>query len=404
MNGMKRSKTIFSCFCSLIACPPETSGWLRSPRDRSVHQILFGAIFGLSLCVLPSSYGDESIDQTEAPYFWVPSMEEGGDPLPLKSTKVDIVIEGLLASVTVRQVYRNEGSVPLEASYVFPGSTRAAVSGLRFVVGDRTIEAKIQEKEQAKKTYETAKAEGKRTVLLEQHRPNVFQMKVANILPSDEVAVELVYTESLLRENGDYEFVFPTVVGPRYAGDPEAKSSTEEEWISSPYFATDQSEEISIPQFSLDLELVQGQGIQRAFSPSHELSVEFSDPRTARLSLENDGERNDNRDFILRYTLADEEPEVGVLITKTEDGGYFLVNLEPPARKPTRVAVPREYLFLLDVSGSMHGFPLDVSKKVMAGLIEGLVEGDSFNIITFAGASDVYSENGSIRIDSGTAH
>src|SRR6185312_10619393 len=99
----------------------------------------------------------------------------------------------------------------------------------------RTIEAKIQERGQARAAYAQAKAEGRTASLLEQQRPNVFQMNVANILPGDEVKVELDYTELLAPEEGVYSFVYPTVVGPRYAGIPGTASSTGEAWVANPY-------------------------------------------------------------------------------------------------------------------------------------------------------------------------
>ena len=99
---------------------------------------------------------------------------------------------------------------------MFPGSTRAAVYGMNVRLGDRLITAQIREKQQARIEYDTAKKEGKTAALLEQHLPNVFQMNVANILPGDDVKVELRYTELLVPQAGNYQFVFPTVVGPRY--------------------------------------------------------------------------------------------------------------------------------------------------------------------------------------------
>jgi len=85
---------------------------------------------------------------------------------------------------------------------------------MRMTVGQRVVEAQIMEREKARQTYEQAKQEGKTTSLLEQQRPNVFQMNVANILPGDEVKVELKYLELLEPEDNIYEFVFPTVVDP----------------------------------------------------------------------------------------------------------------------------------------------------------------------------------------------
>ena len=106
------------------------------------------------------------------------------DVMPLKSTRADVKIAGMVAEVKITQVYRNTGKKTLEAIYVFPGSTRAAVHAMRMTIGERVIEAEIMERQKARETYETAKKAGKTTSLLEQQRPNVFQMNVANILPN----------------------------------------------------------------------------------------------------------------------------------------------------------------------------------------------------------------------------
>jgi Ca-activated chloride channel family protein len=116
----------------------------------------------------------EAADQTLAPYFVVLSDDPKLDALPLKSTRADVKIAGVVAEVQISQVYRNTGQKTLEAIYVFPGSTRAAVHAMRMTIGDRVVEARILERQQARETYETAKKEGKTTSLLEQQRPNVF--------------------------------------------------------------------------------------------------------------------------------------------------------------------------------------------------------------------------------------
>src|SRR5262245_45326755 len=155
-------------------------------------------------------------DRTLSPYFAVSGAEAGVDALPLKATRVDATVTGVIADVTVRQEYRNEGTVPLEARYVFPASTRAAVSGLRLRVGERVVDAEIREKQRARAEFAQAKREGKSAALLEQHRINVFQMAIANVMPGDEIVVDLRYSEAIVPTDGVYRFVYPTVVGPRY--------------------------------------------------------------------------------------------------------------------------------------------------------------------------------------------
>ena len=173
--------------------------------------------------------------KAESPYFFVKSDDPSIDRLPLKSTKVDVKIAGVIADVTVTQRYRNEGSRPIEARYVFPGGTRSAIDGMTVRVADRVLTANIREKQAARVEYETAKSAGKTAALLEQHRANVFEMNVANIVPGDDVAVELHYTELIVPVDGQYEFVFPTVVGPRYNGSTASASGTGEKWVATPY-------------------------------------------------------------------------------------------------------------------------------------------------------------------------
>src|SRR5258705_738111 len=173
-------------------------------------------------------------DKTLSPYFVVqgdPSI----DHLPLKDTRVDIAVSGVIADVKVVQTYRNEGSRPINASYVFPASTRAAVYAMRMRIRDQVIVAKIKERAAAKQEFDTAKKEGKSASLLEQNRPNVFSMSLANVMPQDQIEIELRYTELLVPTDGIYEVVFPTVVGPRYSSQPESSAPKEESFVKSPY-------------------------------------------------------------------------------------------------------------------------------------------------------------------------
>jgi Ca-activated chloride channel family protein len=149
-------------------------------------------------------------------------------------------IAGVIADVKVTQVYKNEGRSPIEALYVFPGSPWAAVYGVKMTIGERVQSAKIAERQAAQAEYIRAREEGKSASLLEQHRPNVFQMSVANILPGDEIRVELSYTELLVPTDGVYEFVYPTVVGPRYSNLPAEGAPPTERWVENPYLPEQQ--------------------------------------------------------------------------------------------------------------------------------------------------------------------
>src|SRR5262249_14492622 len=105
---------------------------------------------------------------------------------------------------------------PLEAVYVFPLPHDAAVYDLEIRIGNRVIRSVIKEREEAKRTYDAAKSEGKRAALVQEERPNIFTASVANLIPGDQADHRLRYVEALRWEESRLRLVFPMVVGPRY--------------------------------------------------------------------------------------------------------------------------------------------------------------------------------------------
>ncbi len=327
---------------------------------------------------------EENEDRTLSPYFLVRSEEPGTEQLPLKSTTADVNISGVIADVTVTQVYKNEGNDPIEAIYVFPASTRAAVYGMKMVIGERVINAEIRKRDEARMEYEKAKNEGKSASLLEQHRPNVFQMNVANIMPGDVIEVELNYTELLVPEDRIYEFVYPTVVGPRYA-DSSADLNTDN-WVQNPYLHEGQLPDYT---FDINVSIAGGMPVRKIHSPSHRVNVAFNGKFDISVALDKKEQYGGNRDYILTYSLSGEDTEPGLLLYRGEKENFFLLMMQPPERVEDSLIPGREYIFVVDVSGSMHGFPLDVSKELLRNLIGQLRPTDKFNVLLFAGGSSI---------------
>ncbi|MFA4901919.1 MAG: VIT domain-containing protein [Desulfobaccales bacterium] len=331
-------------------------------------------------------------DKTLSPYFMVVSDDPEKDVMPLKSTQADVRIAGTVAEVKITQVYRNTGKKTLEALYVFPGSTRAAVHAMRMTIGERVIQAEIMERQKARETYQTAKKEGKTASLLEQQRPNVFQMNVANILPNDEIKVELTYMELLQPEDKVYEFVYPTVVGPRYTTKTAAGAPDSDKWVKNPYLHAGQPPPYT---FGLNVELLSPVPIDKLASPSHDVEISYSGKTAAKIKIK-DEKTAGNKDFVLRYGLAGGKIDTGLLLYPGQDENFFLLMMEPPAKVASQAVLPREYIFIVDVSGSMYGFPLETTKALMQDIIKGLTPKDSMNVLLFAGGSATLSPSGSL--------
>ena len=330
-------------------------------------------------------YGQVDVDRSLSPYFIVKSKSSTVEGFPLKATAAEVNIAGVIADVTVRQQYENNGDEPIEAIYVFPASTRAAVYGMEMKVGNRLIVAEIKEKQQARQIYTEAKSQGKRASLLEQERPNVFQMNVANIMPGDQVEVVLHYTELLIPEQGVYQFVYPTVVGPRFTDGTEQSNNG---YTAMPYTA---SGEAPAYTFDLSVYLNGGMPIQHIQSTTHKINVAKEPNGAANISLSPSEAAGGNRDFILDYSFEGNQIETGMLVYEDGEEQFFLCMAQPPKNVEPNYIPSREYIFVMDVSGSMNGFPLEVSKELMNNLVSQLRPNDRFNILFFAGGSKLWS-------------
>ena len=353
-----------------------------------IHKAKFQLILVLLISSTPllSQWNSPENEISNAPYFTVLSDSSEIDQLPLKETYANVNIAGVIADVTINQVYKNEGRNTLEAIYTFPASVNAAVYAMEMTIGERKIIAKIEEKQKARNDYEAAKDAGKRTSLLEQHRPNVFQMNVANIMPGDKIIVSLKYTEFLNPTDQIYRFVYPTVVGPRYSSE---KKGNDGNFASQPYLTEGTEAPYS---FDIKVTISAGIPIQDVSSPSHKINSYFVNSTNSIIELDRSERSGGNRDFVLNYELAGEEISSGLLLYEHEDEKFFLMMVQPPNRLENSDIPPREYIFINDVSGSMSGYPMDVSKKIMRNLVTNLRPVDRFNVLVFAGTSGWMSD------------
>lgn len=344
----------------------------------------------LTTPVLPVHAEEESEneDVTMAPYFLVVSEDTTVDCFPLKETDVTTNITGTIAETYVTQTYINEGDSPISASYLFPASTKVSVHGMTMQVGNNIVTAQIKEKEEAKQEFAEAKSEGKSASLLEQKRSNVFNMDVANIMPGDTVIIKLHYTELISPEEGIYQFVFPTVVGPRYSDPADQTDKDANGWVETPYM---ESGSTITGKYNITVNLSSGVPITNLSSKSHDVNIAWNNNSSAKITLANPADYAGNRDFILDYKLTGNQVESGLVLAEGESENFFMLTIQPPERFTPEDIPPREYIFVLDVSGSMNGYPMDTAKALIRDLVSNLKETDKFNLVLFSGSSEQLS-------------
>jgi Ca-activated chloride channel homolog len=319
--------------------------------------------------------------------------------VPLKHTGIKTEISGFVARVEVTQEYENILPNAVEAIYVFPLPHDSAVDGMTMTVGDREIHAVIKEREEARKIFEQARNTGHTAALLDQERPNIFTQSVTNIPPGGKVTIKLSVLELLKYEAGVYHFSFPLVVGPRYIPGastapptrgtmPDTDQVPDASHISPPVASVHTDDEHAGHDVSMEVNLTAGVPVGDVESTSHKILADRTGPGSYHITLADQNVRPD-KDFILKYKVAGLDIDDAVLAHAGQTGGYFTLILQPPERPREETLVPRQLIFVLDTSGSMWGFPIEMAKKTIQRALDNLRKDETFNLITFSGDTKI---------------
>ncbi len=310
--------------------------------------------------------------------------------LPLDQLDVRAQITALAVRTELTQGFRNPFDEPLEATYIFPLPSRSAVTALRMEADGRVVEGELQERAEARATYDRAIDEGKRASIAEEERPGVFTMRVGNILPGERVTVRLTIVGTLPYEDGEAEFRFPLVVAPRYhpgtpLPGPAVGDGTAQDTDSVPD-ASRISPPVLLPGFPNPIRLSAevtidpaGLSLADVRSSLHATTVD-GEGLTVRMQP---GERAD-RDFVLRLRLgADDAASTSVAVlpdSEGDEGTFALTVLPPAASAPAR---PRDVVIVLDRSGSMSGWKMVAGRRAAARIVDTLTSTDRFAALTF---------------------
>lgn len=367
----------------------------RRTRNANLATIAtLGAVLGLLLALSGPAHAERDAPGSGVLEAIGPDGEPFG-PCPLRHTAMSAEVAGFVARVRVTQIFANPFSDPVEAVYVFPLSEKGAVDAMWIRTGEREIRGEIKRREEARRIYEDARERGQLAALLDQERPNLFTQRLANLMPGDEVEIVLEYVEPLAYRAGEFELVFPTVVGPRFIpGPPIGHSGTG--WAPDTTRVPDASR-ITPPvapegtraghDLSIEVTIDAGVPIGAITSALHEINVDRHGEERATVTLRR-RRTLPNRDFVLRYSVAGEKIRSGALVHRDGGAGYVTFVILPPQRVEARDIAPRELVFVIDRSGSQRGRPLLKAKEAMLWILERLKPNDTFQMVSFSNRAE----------------
>ena len=343
------------------------------------------------MTAITTMHTDELRDRTDEGGLGTLRTERGN--LPLERIDAHATITGLVARTVLTEDFRNPYDVALEATYVFPLPDRAAVTGLTMEADGRTIEADLRERADARATYDAAVAVGQRASIAEEERPDVFTLRVGNIMPGERVTIRLTMVGPLPYEDGEATYRLPLVVAPRYipgvlllgwgVGDgvePDTDAVPDASRITPP---------ILLPGFPNPIRLSiradvdpGGLTLHGIRSSLHAISGSV-EGRVTSVAIE-PGERVD-RDFVLRLAYGEKEATASALTVEPDDSdasqGTFELTVLPPV--DAAAPRPRDVVLVLDRSGSMSGWKMVAARRAAARIVDTLTDADRFAVMTF---------------------
>jgi Ca-activated chloride channel homolog len=309
--------------------------------------------------------------------------------LPVKSIKLDVKINGQVATTHVEQVFRNDTPYTLEGTYFFPIPETASIVEFAIWENGKKLVGEVRSREEARRIYDEIVRKQRDPGLLEYAGKDLFQASIFPIPPNSDKKLELTYSQVLKAESGTVAYRYPLGTGRNLWNQPI--SMIEEDSIRR------NSTQQKFGTVSGSIEIVAKQALRNIYSPSHSIETKRKGETGANISFETS---NNDKDFQMFYGLSDKDFGMS-LLTYREAGkeGYFLLQLSPKDNVSEKELVNKDIVFVLDTSGSMADEgKMEKARSALLFGIKNLREGDRFNVISFAGEEHLM-ESGLIQAD-----
>ena len=282
--------------------------------------------------------------------------------LALKKVRITGNIIGKFGSFEIVQEYKNTTKDLLEVGYTFPIVETATVVGFEINIGDKVLKGKCKEKEEARKEYQQNLVDGNSAYLMEQDTDNVFNISIGKIQSGEEVTVKIQYIDKFEIVDNSIQVMIPTLVTPKY------KSKITDNLL---YGKVDYTVDFNI---NIDKTIN-----RRSIScPTHTINI-IDEDDSERIEVV---DYDMSKDFKLSIEIKNELSS-NAITSKTIDGENIVYLSFMPEILDSYEDSEKEYIFIVDVSGSMSGNKIEETKKAVIECLKQLDVGDKFNIIPF---------------------
>ncbi len=277
--------------------------------------------------------------------------------LELRRNHVETKIKGQSATTSMDQVFYNPTQHQLQGYFIFPIPQGASIDHFSMFINGKETQGELLSADKARKIYEDILRKMKDPALLEYYGNALFRVRIFPIQPRSEQRVKLTYTQSLKKENGTIEYIFP--------------------------FKHASNLQKAVGEVSFKINIEGEDKLKTIYCPTHQVEINRKGDRNATIGFEGQNVASAH-DFKLYYNT--DRSKIGLSLLNYNDGtedGYFFLNASPGFVKNNEIA-EKDITFVLDCSGSMSGEKMEQAKKALGFCVNNLNGGDRFNIIRFS--------------------
>ncbi|OGV48993.1 MAG: hypothetical protein A2017_17435 [Lentisphaerae bacterium GWF2_44_16] len=301
---------------------------------------------------------------------------ENKRPVALLGVKFDVEVKDICSKVLMRQHFRNKEKCAIEAVYCFPIEHNAAIYDLKIKTGGEEISASAREREKAFELYDRMLEKGGGSFLLDMGEKDMLLVSVGNLLPGEDVSIEIGYITQLSICDGITRLQVPATLTPRYK--PMNADPVKTGLLSPPYAS-------AVPYgFSINVNVMNAE-ISGISSISHKIRMKPNSSGQGVLIELNEKNACMDRDFILDIKSSVMDQPL-CIVSRHENGeAAAIIRLFPEFRDEGLMYSGKssDMLFILDCSGSMACSSIENAKETLEICLRAMKEGDFFNIIRF---------------------
>ena len=279
-------------------------------------------------------------------------------PLEINNCHVNIVVNNQVARTKIDQVFTNPNAFPVDGIYIFPVADEAVVSNLSLSIDGELVNGKLLSKKESHRIYRDSARYGGNRAILEHLGTRAFVVEVPGISANGERRVQFEYSQIISADSDLTKYTYPLSL---------AKSAS-----------------APIGNLLVEMEIESENELRTVYSPSHEVAIDRKDDHHVCISYEGtDVDPDDN--FLFYYSVSDDHFGITLLMHRAneKEDGYFQLLVSPKYKVKQTEIVEKNFIYVLDHSGSMAGRKVAQAKEALRYCVQNLNDGDRFNLILF---------------------